>query len=73
MQVGSMVFRVDGLPAHLSFWTQALGYVPREPPADDWAVLRPRDGAGPHTSLSAKPSQNQQGLRRSMSTCTPVI
>jgi catechol 2,3-dioxygenase-like lactoylglutathione lyase family enzyme len=63
MRVGSIVFRVDDLPAQLSFWTQALDYVPREPPEDDWAVLRPRDGAGPNISLSAKPSQVQQGPR----------
>jgi hypothetical protein len=63
MRVGSIVFRVDDLPLQLSFWTQALDYVPREPPEDGWAVLRPRDGPGPNISLSAKPSQVQQGPR----------
>ena len=63
MRVGSIVFRVDDLGAQLAFWTAALDYVPREPPEDDWAVLRPRSGDGPNISLSAKPSRVQQGPR----------
>jgi catechol 2,3-dioxygenase-like lactoylglutathione lyase family enzyme len=63
MRVGSIVFRVDDLPRQLAFWTQALDYVPREPPEDDWAVLRPRTGSGPNISLSVRPSRVQQGPR----------
>ena len=63
MRIGSIVFRVNDLPRQLAFWTEALDYVPREPPEDDWAVLRPRSGNGPNISLSAKPSQVQQGPR----------
>jgi hypothetical protein len=63
IRIGSIVFRVDDLPGQLAFWTEALDYVPREAPEDDWAVLRPRSGRGPNISLSAKPSQVQQGPR----------
>lgn len=63
MRVGSIVFRVDDLPRQLAFWTEALDYVPREPPEGDWAVLRPRKGSGPNISLSAKQSRVQQGPR----------
>ena len=63
MRVGSIVFRVDDLPRQLAFWTEALDYVPRDPPEDDWAVLRPRSGSGPNISLSARPSEAQEGPR----------
>jgi hypothetical protein len=63
MRIGSIVFRVDDLPRQITFWTQALDYVPREAPEDDWAVLRPRSGNGPNISLSVKPSPVQEGPR----------
>ena len=63
MRIGSIVFRVDDLPLQLAFWSEALDYVPREPPAADWAVLRPRSGIGPNLSLSARPSEVQHGPR----------
>jgi predicted enzyme related to lactoylglutathione lyase len=63
MRIGSIVLRVDDLASQLAFWSKALDYVPREPPEDDWAVLRPRSRSGPNISLSAKPSQVQQGPR----------
>jgi catechol 2,3-dioxygenase-like lactoylglutathione lyase family enzyme len=63
MRVGSVVFRVHDIDAQLAFWTAALDYVPREAPEADWAVLRPRVGGGPNLSLSAKPSQVQDGPR----------
>lgn len=63
MRIGSIVFRVEDLPKQFSFWTEALDYVPREAPEDDWAILRPRSGSGPNISLSVKPSQVQEGPR----------
>lgn len=44
--VGSIVIRVTDLAAQLAFWTRALDYVPREPVADDFAVLSPGRGRG---------------------------
>ncbi len=51
LRIGSIVLRVDDLPRQKAFWTAALGYVPREGDGDDFALLRPRDGAGPNISL----------------------
>lgn len=51
VSIGSIVIRVDDLQRQKEFWTAALDYVPREGDADDFALLRPRDGAGPNVSL----------------------
>ena len=49
--IGSIVIRVDDLERQKAFWTAALDYVPREGDDDDFALLRPRNGAGPNVSL----------------------
>jgi len=51
LRVGSIVIRVDDLERQLAFWTAALDYVAREGDADDFRLLRPRDGDGPNVSL----------------------
>ena len=51
LHVGSIVFRVDDLERQQAFWTAALDYVPRDTDADDFRLLRPRDGDGPNVSL----------------------
>lgn len=51
LRVGSIVIRVDNLARQTAFWTAALGYVPSDHPADDFVLLRPRDGRGPNVSL----------------------
>jgi hypothetical protein len=51
IRIGSIVFRVDDLQRQRAFWMAALDYVPREGDGDDFALLRPRDGAGPNLSL----------------------
>jgi catechol 2,3-dioxygenase-like lactoylglutathione lyase family enzyme len=51
IRVGSIVIRVDDLPRQIAFWTAALDYVARDSDADDFALLRPREGAGPNVSL----------------------
>jgi catechol 2,3-dioxygenase-like lactoylglutathione lyase family enzyme len=51
VRVGSIVIRVDDLPRQKAFWSAALDYVPRPGDDDDFALLRPRDGAGPNISL----------------------
>lgn len=35
----------------LEFWSQALGYVPREAPTDGWVVLADPTGGWPNVSL----------------------
>jgi uncharacterized protein YdhG (YjbR/CyaY superfamily) len=51
IRVGSIVLRVDDLKRQRAFWTAALDYVPRKGDSDDFALLRPRNGAGPNLSL----------------------
>ena len=51
VRVGSIVLRVDDLRRQIEFWSAALDYVPRGEPGGDFALLRPRDGAGPNLSL----------------------
>lgn len=53
IRVGSIVIRVDDLALETAFWTAALDYIGREEASDDFALLRPRDGAGPNVSLDA--------------------
>ena len=51
VRIGSIVIRVDDLELQKQFWMTALDYVPREDADDTFALLRPRDGAGPNVSL----------------------
>ena len=51
LTVGSIVIRVDDLERQKAFWSAALDYVPRIDRADDFALLKPRDGIGPNVSL----------------------
>jgi catechol 2,3-dioxygenase-like lactoylglutathione lyase family enzyme len=51
IRIGSIVLRVDDLQRQTEFWEAALGYVRREGDSDDFALLRPREGAGPNLSL----------------------
>jgi catechol 2,3-dioxygenase-like lactoylglutathione lyase family enzyme len=51
IRVGSIVLRVDDLQRQTEFWEAALDYVRREGDSDDFVLLRPRDGTGPHLSL----------------------
>ena len=51
VRVGSIVIRVDDLEKQLAFWSAALDYLPRRGDADDFVLLKPRDGGGPNVSL----------------------
>lgn len=53
LSIGSVVIRVDDLDREVAFWTAALGYVPREPMDEDFALLRPAQGDGVNVSLDA--------------------
>lgn len=43
-----------------AFWTEALGYVPREEPEEDWVVLVPADGVGFQLSLGLSETPVQE-------------
>ena len=52
LRIGSIVLRVDDLRRQTEFWQAALGYVRRdEGESDDFVLLGPPDGVGPHLSL----------------------
>ncbi len=52
IRIGSIVLRVDDLQRQTEFWEAALGYVRRgKGESDDFVLLGPPDGAGPHLSL----------------------
>jgi len=60
LRVGSIVIRVENLDRQIDFWSAALGYdVGWRAPEGDFAILRPKDGAGPNLSLDCARSDLQ--------------
>jgi catechol 2,3-dioxygenase-like lactoylglutathione lyase family enzyme len=59
VRIGSIVIRVDDLEREAAFWEAALDYRRRDGEADDFLLLRPRDGEGPNVSLDRVASQLQ--------------
>lgn len=55
MHVGSVVIDCNDLARMLAFWQAALGYVPREAPDEDFAVLRDPAGRRVNVSLQVVP------------------
>ena len=51
LTIGSIVIRVDDLERQTAFWTAALDYQARDTGADDFVLLKPKDGNGPNVSL----------------------
>jgi predicted enzyme related to lactoylglutathione lyase len=51
LTIGSIVIRVDDVDREAAFWTAALDYIAREGDADDFRLLRPRNGTGPNVAL----------------------
>ena len=65
VRVGSVVIDVKDVPRMMAFWREALGYVPRAPPApdDDFVVLKDPAGRGPNVSIDAmEPYRNKLHL-----------
>ncbi|MGW1893229.1 VOC family protein [Streptomyces sp. NPDC002004] len=63
LRIGSLVLGVSDVRRAAAFWTQALGYVPREETEDDWVVLVPAQGAGPQLSLGRSGTPVQEHPR----------
>jgi catechol 2,3-dioxygenase-like lactoylglutathione lyase family enzyme len=60
LSIGSIVLRVDDLRRQTEFWQAALGYVRRDDgKSDDFVLLGPPHGSGPHLSLDQVRSQLQ--------------
>lgn len=51
LTIGSVVLGVSDVSRAAAFWTEALGYVPREEMEDDWVVLLPAEGPGVQLAL----------------------
>ena len=57
LSVGSVVIDCNDFEAMMTFWREALGYVPREAPEDDWVVLCDPDGRSVNVSLQQVPEK----------------
>jgi len=57
LRIGSIVIHCHEFERMTEFWQQALGYVPRNPPARGWVVLRDPSGKGPNLSLQTRDKQ----------------
>lgn len=50
--IGSIVIDCTDFDRMLAFWSEALHYVPRNPPKGGWVVLKDPAGQGPNVSLN---------------------
>src|SRR5437899_6345747 len=57
MKIGSIVIRCYEFDKMLTFWQEALHYVPRRPAKGGWVVLRDPQGRGPNISLDQVPEK----------------
>lgn len=55
VRVGSVVIDCNDFDRMFVFWRDALGYVPRDEPEDDWVVLRDPLGSNVNVSLQVVP------------------
>ncbi|MFG3054266.1 VOC family protein [Kitasatospora sp. NPDC048239] len=63
LSIGSVVLGVADVRHAAAFWTQALGYVPREAIGDRWVVLAPAEGPGVQLALGRSESPVQEHPR----------
>ena len=52
-----MVVDCNDFHGMLAFWREVLHYAPREPPEDDWVVLRDPEGRNVNVSLQQVPEK----------------
>ena len=57
MNIGAVVIDCNDFGRMLAFWQEALRYVSREPPEDDWVVLRDPEGRHVNVSLQVVPER----------------
>ena len=63
MKIGSIVIDCNDFEKMFAFWTEALHYVPREPPDDGWVVLRDPQGENVNVSLQQVPERRSGKYR----------
>jgi hypothetical protein len=57
MKVGSVVVDCNDFEAMSTFWQEALGYVPKYPPSDDWVILRDPEDKNVNVSIQKVPEE----------------
>jgi hypothetical protein len=57
LRVGSVVIDCNDFATMLRFWQEALRYEPREPPEEDWVVLKDPEGRNVNVSLQVVPER----------------
>jgi catechol 2,3-dioxygenase-like lactoylglutathione lyase family enzyme len=57
LKIGSIVIRCYEFDRMVTFWQEALHYVPKEPPKGGWVILRDPKGRGPNLSLDQYPER----------------
>ena len=55
IRVGSVVIDCNDFSRMFAFWRDALGYVPREEPDEDWGVLGDPEGSDVNVSVQLVP------------------
>lgn len=62
LRIGTTVMGVADLQRAVTFWSQALDYVPKREigPDDDFAILAPASGRGAHLALDVSETPVQQ-------------
>ncbi|MBA2364819.1 MAG: VOC family protein [Actinobacteria bacterium] len=60
LTIGTVVLGVSDFQRALDFWLNALHYVPREEPDEDWAVLVPPEGTGTRLALGLSETLPQE-------------
>ena len=63
IRIGSIVIDCNDFESMMSFWQEALQYVPREPPENGWVVLKDPKGKGPNVSISRTPEPRPDDYR----------
>ena len=63
LTIGTVVLGVGDVARAARFWQAALGYLPRDKPADTWVVLVPEEGPGTLLALGKSESPVQQHPR----------
>jgi len=63
LRIGSIVWGVRDVPRAIEFWSAALDYRPLREPSADWAILVPREGAGPQLAITIVSSRAEDHQR----------
>ena len=63
LSIGSVVMGASDVRRAAAFWKEALGYVPREEPEDDWVVLTHPQGTHAQLSIGLSETPPQERPR----------